>query len=468
MTLVSPSLQDVNVDLPNSPSTDDKIIFISDVIPQLQCTTCSDQSIFLANDLMAAVIRLYGPSAGDLIQVDNLNAYTFTNLNNYLDGVEGDNGLGTNISKADWIVFAFSEFRMNSAESVAFQKLFSLKPGDTRNKKILGFAFNAPYYPDATDISKFTAYYVLYSKTPQFIEMAARTLFKEITPIGILPVSVSSIGYDLISVTTPDPSQVIPLMVARDSVGQGETESSSSSPEDVIIINAGDNLPLQTGIIKDHNGNAVPDGTVVRFIIDTQPSTGTVQQIEAQTVNGVARTVYRIPDKGTVLLKVTADPAVISQILQIEITGGGGTLTSIDPTFAPTGSEEATEPTPATPGVINNAENRHQIGLPVFGDWLLSTSLIGIAVAALFQFGTKRRKSKWNPWIPLATGFAGYVFYMLPILGIDFAQKGIINNGTVAILLFTLTGCVLGSLISIIIRGLTNSKIVTKKSLRSK
>ena len=265
VTLVSPSLQDVNVDLPNSPSSDEKIIFISDVIPQMQCTTCPDQSIFLANQLMAAVIRLYGPSAGDLIQVDNLYSYTFTNLNNYLDGVEGDSGLGTNIGNADWIVFAFSEFRINSAESVAFQKLFSLKPGDTRNKKIIGFAFNAPYYPDATDISKFTAYYVLYSKTPQFIEMAARTLFKEITPIGILPVSVSSIGYDLISATTPDPSQVIPLMVAKDSVGQGETESSSSSPEDVIIINAGDNLPLQTGIIKDHNGNTVPDGTVVRF-----------------------------------------------------------------------------------------------------------------------------------------------------------------------------------------------------------
>ena len=167
-------------------------------------------------------------------------------------------------------------------------------------------------------------------------------------------------------------------------------------------------------------------------------------------------------------MKVTADPAVISQILQIEITGGGGTLTSIDPTFAPTGSEEAAEPTPSTPGVIDNAVNGHQNGLPVFGDWVLSSSLIGISVAALYQFGSKRRKTKWNPWIPLATGFAGYVFYMLPILGIDFAQKGIKDFGTAAILLFTLTGCVLGGVISIIIRGLINSKITTKKPLGSK
>jgi len=458
VTLVSPLAQDLNVDLPNPPLSDDQIIFISDVIPQSQCTTCYGQSIFLADELMAAIIRLYGPATGDLVQVNNLSSYTFENLRDYLNGIESNNSFGSKIENAEWIVFAFSEFRMNSEESLAFQKLFSSKPGTISNKKIIGFAFNAPYYPDATDISKFTAYYALYSKTPQFIEIAARTMFKEITPTGILPVSVSSIGYDLITATTPDPNQVIPLMVVKDSTTLGETESSSTSTDDVIVINAGDNLPLQTGIIKDHNGNPVPDGTIVRFIIDTQTSSGTVEQIEAQTTNGFARTGYRIPDKGTVLLKVTADPATVSQILQIEITGSGGTLTSIDPTFEPTGSIAEVEPTPTSSGVVLETVNRHVQGLPGFVDWFLSTILIGISVAALYRYGTKRRKTSWNPWIPLITGFGGYTFYLFPIMGLDFVQKEVKDFGTAAIVVLALAGCIVGGVIVIIIRLLVKSK----------
>ncbi len=59
------------------------------------------------------------------------------------------------------------------------------------------FAFNAPYFLDLTDISEITAYYCLYSKSPPFVEVAARLLFRELTPAGILPVSVQGIGYDL-------------------------------------------------------------------------------------------------------------------------------------------------------------------------------------------------------------------------------------------------------------------------------
>jgi beta-N-acetylhexosaminidase len=70
-----------------------------------------------------------------------------------------------------------------------------------RNKNVIVFAFNAPYYLDSTNISKITAYYGLYSKGPQFIEVAARLLFNELRPVpGSLPVSVQGVGYDLISV----------------------------------------------------------------------------------------------------------------------------------------------------------------------------------------------------------------------------------------------------------------------------
>ncbi len=452
VTLVSPSVQDLNIDLPNPPSPDDQIVFISDEINQSQCSTCVDQSFLLGNEIMNAVIRLYGPSAGDIVQVNKLSFYSFDLLKSYLDGIDNQENIGANLDQADWIIIAFSQFKLNSEESVVFQRLFSEKPNLVRNKKIIGFAFNAPYYPDATDISKFTAYYALYSKTPQFIEIAARTLFKEITPTGVLPVSVSSIGYDLINATTPNSNQVIPLMVIQESSETGETDNSTSNLEEVIVINAGDNLVLQTGIIKDQNGNPVPDGTVVRFVITDLISNATAEQIESQTVTGVARTTYRIPEQGTVQLTVTADPAVVSQILKLEITPGGGTITSIDPTIAPTGEEEVVEATPSISPQMNITDLRHSQGLPGAVDWFIATFVIGVSISALYQFGEGKRKNLWNPWIPTFSGVMGYILYLMPILGNGFSQTLIRRYGTIASVGFVIIGCASGILIALIIR----------------
>ncbi len=331
VSLVSPSAQELNADLPNPPQSGQKFVIISNVIPQSQCSNCADQSIFLAQELKNTILRLYGPGAGELVQENQVSAYTFANLQALLDGVDNVDNFSGNLDAADWIVIAFTELKTNSAESLLFQRLFSEKPDLTTNKRVIGFAFNAPYYPDATDISKFTAYYAVYSKTPGFIEIAARVLFRELIPTGILPVSVNSIGYDLITATTPDPNQVIALMVVSNSEAQSEIDSAATSLGQPLIINAGDNIYIQTGVIYDHNGNPVPDGTVARFIIDSQSSSGLVEQLEAQTEDGVARTNYRIPESGLIELSVVAEPATVSQILRIEITGTGGKVTSIRP-----------------------------------------------------------------------------------------------------------------------------------------
>ena len=452
VTLVSPSVQDLNIDLPNPPGPDENIVFISDEITQLQCSDCIDQSIFLGEELMNAVIRLYGPSTGDIVQTNRLSSYSFEALRTFLDGTDNQQNISSNLDQADWIVIAFSQFKLNSKESIAFQRLFSEKPGLVRNKKIIGFAFNAPYYPDATDISKFTAYYALYSKIPQFIEIAARTLFKEISPAGFLPVSVSSVGYDLINATTPNANQVIPLMVIQETSESGETQSSTSTLDEVIVINAGDNLVLQTGVVKDQNGNPVPDGTVVRFIVNDQTSGGLTEQIESQTVTGIARTSYRIPEKGTVQITVTAEPAMVSQILKLEITPGGGTITSIDPTIAPTGAEEEIEATPEIAPEMNITEMSHLQGYPGAIDWFIATFVIGVTISALYQFGEGKRKTLWNPWVPTLTGVMGYIMYLLPLLGNIYIQTLIKSYGTIASVGSAVAGCVFGIFLALIMR----------------
>jgi beta-N-acetylhexosaminidase len=321
---------------------------------------------------------------------------------------------------------------------------------------VVGLAFNAPYYPDATDISKFTAYYAVYSKTPGFIEIAARVLFRELTPTGFLPVSVSSIGYDLITATTPDPNQVITLMVVSNTEAQSGIDSAATSLGQPLIINAGDNIYIQTGVIHDHNGNPVPDGTVARFIIDSQSTSGLVEQVEAQTEEGVARTNYRIPESGMIELSVIADPATVSQILRIEITGTGGKVTSINPTISPTGSNE--EPTPSsTPSADNPiggdvAKKRHETGYPDLLDWILSSIFVLLISGGVYVFGKTRRKKFWNPWLPFAAGIGGYTAYAFSLIGLGSISNNIQQSGTLFILVMVIIGCLLGSGIAYLVR----------------
>jgi beta-N-acetylhexosaminidase len=265
ITLVSPNQVDITTVLPAPPESTESIVFISDKLEQKQCSTCESQPISPAEMLKNAVERLYGPKAGEQIQSIRLSAFSFDELKLMLDLDPTSQTIKTDIDSANWVIISFTELKSNSIEFEVFQRLFSEQPELTRNKHIIGFAFNAPYYPDATDITKFTAYYSVYSKIPVFADVAARVLFQEINPTGVLPVSVLSVGYDLLTATTPDPNQIIPLLVTNEIEGTTTIETPSTSVEKPLVYKVGDSLPLQTGIIKDHNGNPVPDGTVVRF-----------------------------------------------------------------------------------------------------------------------------------------------------------------------------------------------------------
>jgi beta-N-acetylhexosaminidase len=413
VTLVSPELTDIDSVLAEPPQSNERIVFISDLVPQRQCSTCPEQNVFLADNLRKAVERLYGPGAGEQIQNYRLSAYTFENLNQLLDNSEAPEFMNSDLTTANWIVISFTDFHRSSEDAILFRRLFSEKPELTRNKKIIGFAFNAPYYLDATDISKFTAYYAVYSKIPVFVDVAARILFQEITPTGVLPVSVTSVGYDLITATTPDPGQIIPLMVDEEALSDDAGENGEIDAGEALIFKEGDSIPLTTGVILDHNGNKVPDGTVVRFIMSTPTNIGTSEQIETQTRDGVAKTIYRLQTSGQYTIRVTADPAITSQILSLDITNSGGLITSIEPTFAPTGLS-ATQIVSEPVEIDENTElGNHEQGFLTVWDWILSSLLVFLAAGSFYWWGWKRQKFAWNPRVPFAASVTGFAVYIL-------------------------------------------------------
>ncbi|MDZ4158185.1 MAG: glycoside hydrolase family 3 N-terminal domain-containing protein, partial [Anaerolineaceae bacterium] len=216
-TLLSPEPAELSVTLARPPTTRERIVFIMDTLDSKQCSQCATQSALAPNALENAVLRLYGPKAGGEVQLYQLSSYTFLELTNLLNGLAGFESdlkvMENEIRSADWVVFSMLNIQNTRPESFAVRRFLSERPDLSRNKRLVVFAFNAPYYLDATDSSKLTAYYAMYSKAPAFIEMAARLLFQETTPSGALPVTVPGVGYDLITATSPDPEQVIPLFV---------------------------------------------------------------------------------------------------------------------------------------------------------------------------------------------------------------------------------------------------------------
>lgn len=444
ITLISPDVSDLDSVLPDAPQLTEKIVFISDQVNASQCSTCTSQTIFSADQFSKAVLKLYGPTASEQIQGYRLSSYSFDNLNDLLNQTGEIGQLQDDLASANWIVVSFVNEDQTAIGKNVLSRFLSEKSELVRNKRIIGFAFNAPYYLDATDISKLTAYYGVFGKTEPFIDVAARVLFQELVPTGSLPVSVQSVGYDIITATTPDPAQVIQLMVDTGEDSTPTTNTNSVMPTEGFIYNVGDTLSIRTGVIVDHNGNPVPDGTVVRFMIDTGSTSGSVETVETTTTNGIAKTAYRIPSKGLLGITVQADPALVSQTLQLDITDTGGVLTAIEPTTIPTEETTATEQTPTPTEMTSNLNDLHSEGLPTAGDWFLSTILILGISASLYWLGTMRVNTQWGVrWAALGA-VGGYLAYLYLALGLPGSASLISTSGSVAIALISILGVILG------------------------
>lgn len=385
-TLISPMLSELDVTVPDAPNQTDRIVFITDNRATKQCSACPEQAVLDVKSLEQAVLRLYGPQAGSQVLPFNLASYSYEDLRQMLDAPRGSTQLEVDLRRAQWIVFAMVNISQDNPTSQALPRFLAERPDLFQQKRLIVFAFNAPYFLDATDISKLTAYYGLYSKIPNFIDVAARLLFRELSPQGILPVSVPGVGYDLISATSPDPNQVIPLMLVQEgepALNQDGTPIPQPTPE----IRPGSAITVRTGVILDHNGHPVPDGTPVQFIITTEGIVNALPQVQT-TIAGVAQMTYQVTNPGILEIRVESEPAKQSQVLRFDIPQGNTPMPTPTATTAPQETPQPS-PTPTTPQpiIIITPQPPPPAPLTLF-DWLVATMLAGvIAFVAYRLFG---------------------------------------------------------------------------------
>jgi beta-N-acetylhexosaminidase len=443
-TLVEPPPDELDDIIPNPPGPSDQIVFVSDSRTFQQCGNCREQFTLGIDDMEEAVVRLYSPS-GQVVP-GFLTSYSFVDLQDMLDAGTGVLQIENDLRQADWLVFLLMDISSEIPSSMALVNLLDQRPDLLQDKRVIVFAMNAPYYLDATDISKITAYYSLSSKSGKFIDIAARLLFQELQPNGALPVSVPGVGYDINEATFPDPNQIIPLFFDYPPLEGGDNLTPAPTPT-LQPFRIGDTIPLVTGVIYDHNLHPVPDKTIVRFLLTYNGDTVPSQQVEAQTVQGIARAVMRIDRSGSLRSGLRVSLCIVSDILTMDIPPENITVTVPPPTETPTPTHSPTimpslTPTATlTPSPTPTPEASPQTDL---GDWFLSFITIGIVSGLYYWLAITLGQLRWGIRACFLAIIAGLLTYSYLALDMPGSARIIQEAGSFGVLLCVLLGSMIG------------------------
>ena len=498
LTLIAPDPDELVERLVRPPTASENIVIFTDMRQFQQCSDCPPQPLIGLTAIEERMLALYGPQASAQLQPSQTSSHSFADLQAFVDaGTEPiiyntepitptvapassptpeDDPTPTplptptppaaflvqeDLSNADWIIFAMLD--QTGANSRALNNFLAQRPDLVRERRVVVFSFNAPYYLDSTEITQLAALFGLYSHNKAAIDTAVRALFQELPFVGASPVNIPGASYDLFRQTQPTSNQIIGLSVTN-------LDTDSATTNEPFAVSVGDTLRLQTGVILDRNGNPVPDGTVVRFIQRDRVAGLVNIMDEIPTVDGRAQLDYELVSRtegGQFRIVAEAGAATISQEIDIMVgateSGGGAQISIIDPTPQPTPTDtplptptvtatspatDAPEPTstlsqtavpPEEPGI--------RIELSEF--WLLTAVFAGLLVSsgAAFTLGRQQnvalaQQIGWPLWTMIG-GLLAYIYFKLEL-------PGTANLGDMQVFtgfLVTVIGGLIGSLL---------------------
>ncbi len=420
-----------------TPTPDDAFIIATDTHLITDCRNCVPRATLRVDEVAQAITRLYG------VPATNITNTTFSELKSFLANGSDAPDLLPAFERAQWVVLAMQSLDPTVTASDAVKQLLALRPDLLTGKRVIGLIFGPPQGLSAEELSRFTAVYALYGKTPPFVEVAARALAGEGAPNGRPPISVPALGYDLTRQTEPSPSQLIQL-----AVGDEVIEGQPTPPP--LKLRVGDTAKIRTGPIVDRNGHAVPDGTPVRFQLQYADSQPVLQW--GTTVNGVARTEFVLDKQGQLLIKATSEPALNSTTIQITINEAGAIVATLAPapTATPTRLPTVTPTVTSTPTITPTSTPSFLRTLlqekPQHARWTeLILALLGAIVVAGSGYwrargeatGHNRARALQVGLLAMIGALIAYAGYGLSLPGADWLRA---NFGTWAALIVTLIG----------------------------
>lgn len=442
-TLITPATPEGRNPLPGIPQPGDQILVFTDDRLGRDCPECPTFSLISPTRLQEILLQLFGPDATGQILPEQINSRGFSFIKNLLTGEATAENAETEslLQAANWVIFAMLDVDVEAnPQSDAVKALLRNRYDQLRNKNLILFAFNAPYFLDETEISQLTAYYGFYSKSPAYLEAAARLLFQQFEPIGAAPVAIPAIGPLNLS---PDPGQIIQLQPVHKIEKNGAITplAVQNPPATVIDLQVGEGILFRTSAIVDRNGHPVPDGTLVNFLRYYPLEGLSLEPLTANTLRGVAE-IPIIKERDTPLqVKASSDLAVQSVVFNI----GPGIVDTPTPTatFTPFPTETPTitsTPTETPSPTATSRPTSTPVPLPPsvpppparpVNVIDLAYSLLGMVVIAgiAFTLGGDRlslEERVRSALVAIACGLVGYVGYT--ILAMAMPRTGFVGS----------------------------------------
>ncbi len=349
LTLIYPGKDELADRIPSAPLAGEEMVIITDARSVKECATCEPAALIAPTAIEEIMLRLYGPAATGQIAPGQVRSFTFDDLYRSLTQPAAEAGeVESAIAAARWIIFAQLDYNPDEyPESAALRTFLASRSDNLRDKRLVVLSVSAPYYLDTTEISKLTAYFGIYSHTQPFLETAVRALFREFTPAGAPPVSVTGINYDLSQQLEPAAGQIISL----NPVSAGEVITRS--------IRVGSQLELETGVILDRKGHPVPDGTLAEFYLRYPTESLALAPKVETTLAGKARTLVALDRPGELWITVQAGEARDSTRIELKVGGDApGSIATVlptwtpEPTLTPTLTPESTSTPAPTPSPV--------------------------------------------------------------------------------------------------------------------
>ncbi len=332
LTLLHPSPQELRARLPQPPRFDQNVLIAG-------CFEDCLRARLTADGVRDGLLQLYGPQGSGQLDPERVSTLDYAQLYQLLTGeisqapnpdpedeslsLEQAEEIREQIEEADWIVLTLINYMPDTVPKTGAARDFLRSADfDLRDKKVVAISFHAPYYLDATEISKLSAYWAVYSKIEPCMEVAWRALFQEVSAPGAPPVSVEGISYDLQTQLSPDPDQDVRLSLLS------PPETQLPPRTDVVV---------QTSPLVNRNGQIVRDGTAVEFdayypdlnVHLSPKSTST-------TVDGVARAVFQPALEGELEIVARVDGAASRPVaLSVALATAPPSQTVIPPTTPP-------------------------------------------------------------------------------------------------------------------------------------
>lgn len=453
ITLLSPSAAELAQRMPTGPGPGENILFITDARSERECFSedCPSFELIRPTVLADIVSRLYEPSGQ--VSSDRVASLTLEQVNGWLNPPQ--NGEDTNlnaqtisdlIDEADWIVFAILDNSSNALGTSVMRQLLSQRPVSRGQKRLVAIAYDAPFFLDATDVAKLTAYFAAYGISEPLLEASLRVLFREWNPTGASPVDINAINYTLADRLKPNPGQFIPMSLPDVRVQMGSN---------TFTAKVGDTLRVLAGPIRDNNGRLVPDNTPVSFKLKLRSDQFELPLGETRTRDGFAETSVVLERAGDYEVQVQSGPASgsLSLLLNIVDEAQGEARVAVatatpspvppptaTPTITPTATPEAT-PTPSNGGAAGNAANApRRVDIGSFLIALLTLALSLLATRAVFRpsLQTPDQMVRVFSWLVMG-GMVAYLLYGLGWLpGATWLQREARPWG---VALMTLLGC---------------------------